>query len=216
MTATILADPFLGKIVTPTEFTRALSLPGRATQRPQPAQFGLYVAVQRRKRNPLDPLSLWEIVWNSIVHNERVDAGAAKQAGQLHGGGSTPAAPDATNYFRHIALANAALTIAKGDQSLGSTSSGVTTNEFTTIGLSRATADTPVGGNYTAPSSLGSQFAQAIIKTFTASGSGTVHGAGLFDRAVAASSILYGEANFGSTAVMVSGDQLTVTITNNN
>lgn len=216
MTAFVYTDPFLGKIVTPAAFTRAVSYAGKGVKRPAPGEICLYVGVQRRQRNPLDPLSLWDIIWESIVHNERVDAGAAKQAGQLHGGGSTPATPDATNYFRHIAVANAALTIAKGDQSLGSASSGVTTNEFTTIGLSRATADTPVGGDYTAPSSLGSQFAQVIKKTFTASGSGTAHGAGLFDRNAAASSILYGEANFSSTAVLVSSDTLTVTITNNN
>lgn len=216
MTKFVYTDPLLGNIAVPAAFTRAISLPGKATRRPAPGEIGLYVAVQRRKRDLLDPRSPWDIIWESITHNERTDAGAAKQAGQLHGGGSTPATPDATNYFRHVAVANASLTIAKGDQSLGSTSSGVTTNEFTTIGLSRATADTPVGGDYTAPASLGAQFAQLIKKTFTASGSGTAYGAGVFDRNAAASSILYGEANFSSSAVLVSSDTLAVTITNNN
>lgn len=209
-------DPFLGRIAAPVDWHRAVSLPGQATRRPMAEQFALYVGVQRRKRDLSDPLSPYDIVWTGVFHNERVDAGAAKQAGQLHGGGSTPAAPDATNYFRVIALANASLTIAKGDQSLGSGSAGVTTNEFTTLGLSRANATAPVGGDYTLPGALGGQFAQILRMTATATGNATVFGAGVFDRTTVATSILYGEGNFASQAVMVNQDQLTTTVTNNN
>lgn len=210
------SDPFLGKIVAPTEWHQAISAPGRPTRRPIPHQIGLYVGTVRRKRDLENPKSAWDIVWVGRFHNERVDAGAAKQAGQLHGGGSTPAAPDATNYFRAIAIANATLTLTKTDQSLGSASSGVTTNEFTTLGLSRALATAPVGGDYTLPGALGGQFAQILRSTMTASGNATAFGAGVFDRTAPASSILYGEGNYASQAVMVNNDQLTTTVTNNN
>jgi hypothetical protein len=144
------------------------------------------------------------------------DAGADYQAKQVFAGGSSPAAPSATVYFNVIAIANGTLTKAKGDQSLGSTSASVTTNEYTTIGLSRATANSPVGGDYTAPSTLGGTFSQNIAKTFTASGSGTAYGAGIFNSTTVASSILYVEDNFSSTAVLISGDTLTVTVTISN
>ncbi|KPV54758.1 hypothetical protein SE17_01700 [Kouleothrix aurantiaca] len=214
-------DPDLGRLFTPAHLFRSHSLPGAPIRRQDLREIGVVTAVQKRARvidlidrnGVLIPvIDAMEILWHSISHNERVDAGASYQAKQVFAAGSSPGAPSATVYFNVIAVASATLTKAKGDQSLGSTSSGVTTNEFTTIGLSRATANTPVGGDYTAPSSLGGTFTQNVAKTFTASGSGTAYGAGLLNSTTVAGSILYIEDNFGSTAVLVSGDTLTVTV----
>lgn len=221
--STLYHDPELGRIAVPTAAHRTISRPNAPVTRAH-GEIGVFVAKQHRPRvidcverhGVLIPIiGGYDMVWASITHNERVDAGADKQARQTFGGGASPAAPSATAYFNVIALASATLTKTKTDQSLGSASSGVTTNEFTTIGLARATA-TLIAGNYTAPSTLGGTFAQLISKLFTASGNGTVFGAGIFDSTTVAASVLYVEDNFSSSAVMVSGDTLTVnaTITN--
>lgn len=208
----VVTDPHLGKIVIPA-LMRSISLPGRGV-RPAHREVGIFVAVQRRPRLRDDGLVLgFDTIWASVSHNERVDAGADKQSRQCFGAGASPGAPSATAYFNAIAIANAALTKTKTDQSLGSASSGVTTNEFTTLGLARATATTPVGGDYTAPSTLGGTFSQVVKKTFTAGGNATAKGAGLFDSTTPASSILYAEDNFSSDAVLVLNDTLAVTIT---
>lgn len=182
-------------------------------------QFAADLGLPVRPDDLLIPAALiggYLTLWASVSHNERVDAGAQYQAQQCFAGGGSPAAPSATVYFNVIAHANGTLTKAKGDQSLGSTSASVTTNEYTTIGMSRATATTPVGGDYTAPSSLGGTFSQVIKKTFTASGSGTVYGAGVFNSTTVSGSILYVEDNYSSTAVLVSSDTLSDTITISN
>jgi hypothetical protein len=213
----IYRDPDLGNIYTPPGFWRSKSYPGQPTRRIKPGEVGIFVAVQKRPIYRDDGfLERMETLWWSITHNERVDAGADKQARQTFGAGASPAAPSATVYFSVMAIANATLTKAKGDQSLGSTSSGVTTNEFTTLGLARVAATTPVGGDYTAPASLGAQFAQILRKTFTATGSATALGGGLFDSTTVAGSILYAEDNYASSAVLVTNDTLTQTITVNN
>lgn len=218
-------DRDLGRIYLPA-LARAVSAPGRRTRRAVDGEYGLFVAKQRRpvirmREGPggvlLPEILRWETIWASITHNERVDAGANYQARQCFAGGSSPAAPSATVYFNVIAVANGALTKGKGDQSLGSASASVTTNEYTTVGLSRATANSPVGGDYTAPSTLGGTFSQVISKTFTASGAGgTAYGAGIFNSTTVSGSILYVEDNFSSTAVLVSGDTLTVNATISN
>lgn len=218
----LFTDPDLGRIFMPAPLTRARSLAGAPTRRIDMREIGVFVAVQKRphvldmveRNGVLVPVvDYMETIWASITHNERVDAGAQKQAVQVFGGGGTPASPSATVYPKVIAVASATLTKAKGDQSLGSTSASVTTNEFTTIGLSRAGVDSPVGGDYTAPSTLGGTFSQVLKKTFTAGGSGTAYGAGVFDSTTVAGSILYVEDNFSSTAVLVTSDTLTVTVT---
>lgn len=220
MTTILRHEPDLGRLFAPASLFRSRSLPGIPIRRQDLREIGLVVAVQKRPRiidmvernGVLVPvIGAMDLIWHSISHNERVDAGANYQAKQVFGAGSSPGAPSATVYFNVIAIASASLTKAKTDQSLGSVSSGVTTNEFTTIGLSRATATTPVGGDYTVPSSLGGTFAQNVAKTFTAAGNGTAYGAGLLNSTTVAGSILYVEDNFGSTAVLVSGDTLTVT-----
>jgi hypothetical protein len=209
-------DRHLGRIIIPA-LSRSISLPDRRIRRATEGEFGIFVAKQLRPRLREDGLLLgMDVIWASVTHNERVDAGANYQAKQVFAGGSSPGAPSATVYFNVIAVANGTLTKAKGDQSLGSTSANVTTNEYTTIGLSRATADSPAGGDYTAPASLGATFAQIVKKTFTASGGGTAYGAGIFNSTTVSGSILYVEDNFSSTAVLVSGDTLTVTVTVNN
>lgn len=209
-------DSDLGRIATPKIFSQLVSYPGKAVRRAVNGEVGIFVAKQLRPIFEDGKLVRMQTIWASVTHNERVDAGASYQARQVFAGGGSPAAPSATVYFNVMAVASASLTKAKGDQSLGSTSSGVTTNEFTTIGLSRATADSPVGGDYTAPSTLGGTFSQVVKKTFTASGSGTATGAGVFNSTTVAGSILYVEENFSSSAVLVSADTLTVTVTISN
>lgn len=209
-------DPDLGRIALPTAFTTSISYPNQVIRRAINGEVGIFVAKQKRPIYREGILQRFDTIWASVTHNERVDAGANYQAKQVFAAGSSPAAPSATVYFNVIAVASATLTKAKGDQSLGSTTASVTTNEYTTIGLSRATANSPVGGDYTAPSSLGGTFSQNIAKTFTASGSGTAYGAGIFNSTTVAGSILYVEDNFSSTAVLISGDTLTVTVTISN
>ena len=136
-----IVDELLGKIYIPADLSASISLPGRGVKsKYAPGEIGIVIAKQQR---PIyydeGLLAKYETIWYSITHNERVDAGAAYQAQQVFAGGASPAAPSATVYFNVIAIANATLTKTKTDQSLGSASSGVTTNEFTTIGLSRAT-----------------------------------------------------------------------------
>lgn len=214
----LYTSPDLGRIFVPDAFKRLLSLPGRPTkQAVNLREIGIVEAVHKRPTwdDRKGRLALEILMW-SITHNERVDAGAQEQAVQCFGGGGTPASPSATVYPKVIAIASATLTKAKGDQSLGSTSANVTTNEFTTIGLSRVAAQTIVGGDYTAPSTLGGTFAQLLKKTFTFSGSGTAKGSGVFDSTTVSGSILYVEDNFSSDAVGVSGDTLAVTWTINN
>lgn len=210
-------DRHLGAIRIPA-LARAVSLPGSKIRRATDGEIGIVVAKQRRPVVREDGLLLgYRTEWASVSHNERVDAGASYQARQVFAGGSSPAAPSATVYFNVIAVANATLTKAKGDQSLGSTSASVTTNEYTTVGLSRATADSPVGGDYTAPSSLGGTFSQIVKKTFTVSGGGgTAYGAGIFNSTTVSGSVMYVEDNFSSTAVLIAGDTLTVTWTISN
>ena len=209
-------DPDLGRVFVPKAFNTGISYANRPIRRAANGEVGIFVAKQKRPIFNEHGLLRYETVWSSVTHNERVDAGANYQAKQVFAGGSSPAAPSATVYFNVIAVANGTLTKAKGDQSLGSTSANATTNEYTTIGLSRATANSPVGGDYTAPSSLGGTFSQVVAKTFTASGSGTAYGAGIFNSTTVSGSILYVEDNFSSTAVLISGDTLTVTVTVSN
>lgn len=205
-------DQELGRIWIPA-LARACSLPGHRTRRAVDGEFGIVVMKHHRPvRDAAGRIVRYELLAKDYTHNERVDAGASYQSRQVHGGGASPAAPSATAYFNVIAVASATLTKTKTDQSLGSASSGVTTNEFTGSGLARATADSPVGGDYTAPSSLGGTFTQTIRKTFTATASVTAKGAGVFNSTTVAGSILYVEDNF-TDAVLLANDTLTVTWT---
>jgi len=222
-------DRDLGRINLPF-LDRLISYPGRPARRAVSGEFGIFVTKQQRPRivdyirqlvNGVETLvpviTGYDTIWTSITHNERVDAGALYQANQVFAGGSTPTAPSATAYFNVIAIASAALTKAKTDLSLGIVTANVTTNEYTTIGLSRATATTPIGGDYTAPSSLGGTFSQLVTKIMTVSGAGgTAYGAGIFNSTTVSGSKLYVEDNYSSTAVLVSGDTLTTNATISN
>lgn len=207
----------LGRIFIPPIFTQSLSLPGRPVKARQALrEVGICEMVHKR---PVVRFGLvdYEIGTISITHNERVDAGAQEQAVQCFGGGGTPATPSTTLYPKVIAVATAGFTTkTKTDLSIGSASGGVTTNEFTTIGLTRVAATTPIGGDYTAPSTLGGTFSQLVKKTFTFTGGGTAHGSAVFDSTTAAGSVLYVEDTFSSDAVGVTNDTLAITWTISN
>jgi hypothetical protein len=227
---TLYVDRDLGRIFIAQALARGVSLPGRPTREPPAGEFGIFVAKQHRpvyRDGHLHDASCdvltcgWkqleasgaggliermELLWSSITHNERVDQGAVQQDVQLFGSATT-------NVFTAVAVASASITKTKTDLSLGSASAAVTTNEFTTIGLSRAAGTL---GTYTAPSTLGGQFSRVISKVFSVTGSGTAYGGGLFDRTATASSNLYVEDLFGSSAVVVSGDSLTEQVTISN
>ena len=201
-TAVLRVDPDLGRIFLPKKFTSTVSLPGAPVRKAIQGELAIWVATQKRQNEA----GFWETLWASITHNERVDKGASLQVNADFGTvGSTP-----NGKFSVVAVASASLTKAKGDLSLGSTSANVTTNEFTTIGLSRATGTVQ---NYVAPASLGATYSVDVYKSFSVSGSGTAYGAGLFDSTTVSGSNLYAEDNFGSTAVLISGDTLNVTAT---
>jgi hypothetical protein len=218
-----LSRPFLyrsedlGRIFIPPEFKRLISRPGSPTRLAiNMREIGICEAVHKRPRRR-DGVLEYEIGMVSITHNERVDAGAQEQAIQVFGGGGTPASPSTTIFPKVIAIGTSGFTTkTKTDQSIGVITSGVTTNEFTTIGLTRTAASARIGGDYTAPSTLGGTFAQLMKLTFTFTGGGTAHGSALFDSTTAVSSILYVEDIFSSDAIGVTNDTLTVTWTINN
>lgn len=154
----------------------------------------------------IDPaLFTQEVVWASITHNERVDDGAGIQFNRTLG---TIGASNAVANV--VAVANASLTKTKTDSSLGADAQSGTTNEFTTIGLSRATGTVQ---NYSAPASLNGTASGDVVKSFSVSGTGTAQGSGLFDSTTVSGSYLYVEDNFGSSASVVSGDTLQITWT---
>lgn len=223
--ARLYRDPDLGDIFAPDVMREMISLPGRPVRmRHGPGEVGVVVAVQKRPvfrcgvrsdqhkaaallepQRHLGCLVRFEHLWHSISHNERVDKGAFIQDVQCFGTNVTA--------FLAVAVANAALSKAQTDLSLGVITNHATTNEFTGSGLTRATGSL---GSYTAPASLGATFSRVITKTFTASGSVTGKGSGLFNNTTVGSSDLYCEDNFSSDAVLVTSDTLTVnwTVTN--
>jgi len=208
MTQVLYTHPLLGRIFRPASWDAMRIYPGGRKATRQPGEFGLVVAVQRRPVMEAGQILRWDTLWVDLSCNERVDSGANRQALQIFGGGASPGAVN-TNQFKIIAVASAALTKSKANLSLGSTSAGVTTNEFTTLGLARAAA-TVITGNYTAPATNGAQFSQLVQYTYTATGAATAYGAGLFDSATVAGSVLYAEDNFSSNAVLATNDTLRV------
>lgn len=158
-------------------------------------------------RDLMDPKA-WRVmkVWESITHNERVNAGGGHNANRIFG---TVGASNGVGANIGIGTTGQGASAAT-HQSIGSASSGVTTNEFTTIGLSRALGTVQ---NYVAATTLNGTYAADIYKLFTASGGGTAHGAALFDSLTVVGSIMLCEDLFSSDAVLVSGDTLAVTWT---
>jgi hypothetical protein len=195
--------PQLGNIYLPKPLRGQQSYgPGPLRNRFAAGEVGVVVVCQRRPIfDESGRLLRYEMVMWDVSHNERVDRGALRQDLQMGWGGT----PSTTHIFTTIAVANAALTVAKGNESLGTNSADVTTNEFTTIGLSRALG-TPSG--YVAPSALGTQFTRVLSKQFTASGSGTAKGSGVFSNTTVVGSFLYCQDNH-TDAVLVSSDLLT-------
>ena len=151
-----------------------------------------------------------EVIWSSISLNERVDKGGDIQVNRVFGTvGTTPA-----GVIVSMAVATTGYTTTTHtDLSIGSASANVTTNEFTTIGFSRATSTVQ---NYVAASSLNGTYAVDLFKSFSATGGGTAHGAAIFDSNTVSGSFLYCEDKFTSDAVVVNGDTLQVTWTVNN
>lgn len=207
MESVLRIDPDLGKIFIPDFFNKLISLPGRPTKRmANQGEYATWVAVQKRFNQEKNIL---ETIWASITHNERVDRGASIQVNADFGTvGTTP-----NGKFSVMAVANGTLTKAKTDLSLGIITASVTTNEYTTIGLTRVTGTVQ---NYVAPASLGAIYSVDVFRSFAVTGSGTAFGAGLFDQVTVSGSNLYAEDNFGSTAVLVNGDTLNVTATISN
>jgi hypothetical protein len=208
MEAVLRVDPDLGNIYVPDIFKKLISLPNMPVKRmANMGEYAIWTVVQKRFN---EEKHMWETLWASITHNERVDMGASIQVSADFGTvGTTP-----NGKFNVVAVASATLAgKAKADLSLASTSANATTNEFTTIGLSRATGTVQ---NYVAPSTLGGVYSVDVYKSFTLSGGGTAYGAGLFDSTTVSGSHLYAEDNFGSTAVLISGDTLNVTATVSN
>lgn len=206
METVLRVDPVLGRIYVPEALKRMISLPGYRTRRAVSGELGIFVASLQRPVFKDGILVRLETIWSSITHNERVDRGSSIQANRAFGTVGTAA----NGVFSAMAIASAALTKTKTDLSLGSASSGVTTNEFTTIGLTRVAATIQ---NLTTPSTLGGTFSVDAFKSFSVTGTGTAQGAGLFDQVTVAASNLYCEDNFGTSASVVNGDTLNVTIT---
>jgi hypothetical protein len=145
--------------------------------------------------------------WVSVTHNERVNDGHSIQTNRCFG----TVGVTANGVFSAVAVANATLTKTATDSSLGTNAGDLTTNEFTTVGLSRATGT--VGG-FVAASALDGTGSNTVVKDFTVTGAGgTAVGSGLFDSTTVVGSFLYCEDNFSSSAVLVATDHLIVTWT---
>lgn len=135
----------------------------------------------------------------SASFNSRVDAGAALVAALLTNNSFSITSP---SYPKYLALSTSSLTPAKGDTTLS--------GETAVSGLTR-TAGTFQG--YNAPSSLDAGASYQLTNTFTAAGSATIVSAAIFDAASTGNMLV--EANLATSAVLLSGDKLTVTWTIN-
>lgn len=133
-------------------------------------------------------------------YNSRVDKGAALAASLIAGsslGSITSPLPPL-----YVALSTSSLTPAKGDTTL--------TGETAVSGLTRALG---AAGTYTAPAALDGAASYVITKQFTAGGSATIASAALFD--AASTGNMFVEANLSSSAVLISGDLITISWTVN-
>lgn len=203
MESVLTIHPDLGRIFVPEEFKRSISLPGMPVRKASTPEMGIFIATQKRWN---ETKQIMETLWASITHNERVDMGAAIQVNRTFGTVGTTS----VGVITAMAIANASLTKAKTDLSLGAASANVTTNEATTAGLSRTAATVQ---NYVTPASLGATFSCDFYKSFSVSGTITAYGAGLFDSTTVSGSHLYVEDNFSTSASLINGDTLNVTIT---
>jgi len=157
----------------------------------------------------LDPaLFMGELIWASISHNDRVQDGGDHNVNRIFG---TVGASNAAATF--LAISNLAVVAVVSHASIMSDTQGLTTNEFTTIGLTRVAGTVQ---NYTAPATLDAVFDVDLYKSYSITGSGTAKGAAIFDQLVAAGSWMLCEDPFTSDAVVENGDTLNVTYTYQN
>lgn len=178
-------------------------------ERPQPDGMTVVRRLLEPFRGLIDPLLFAsEVVFISVTHNERVDDGAGQNVNRIFG---TVGASNGVGTA--VAINNKSITAAAGHRSVDSASQGITTNEFTTIGLSRAAGTVQ---NYVAPAALNGTYSVDIYKSFSVSGGGTAYGSALFDQLVAAGSYLVCEDNWSSAAVVVNGDTVNNTWTYTN
>lgn len=161
-------------------------------------------------RRDIDPEDLKrQLIWADVGANERVDKGGDINITRLFGAAS--GASTAAGVLTAMAIASSSITVAHADLSLGSGSANATTNEFTTIGLSRAAATVQ---NYVATTTLDATVSVDLFKSFSVSGTGTAYGAGIFDSTTVSGSFLFVEKLFAtSSASVINGDTLQVTIT---
>lgn len=174
---------------------------------PYPSGRDVVERLLSQHRETLDPkLFETELIWVSMTHNERVNDGGGHNVNRIFG---TVGASNGVGNV--IAVATTGFTAKTAtDSSIGVNAGDLTTNEFTTIGLSRAVGTVQ---NYVAAIALNGTYAVDVVKTFTASGGGTAHGSALFDSATVVGSIMLCEDIFSSDAILVSADTLTVTWT---
>jgi hypothetical protein len=154
--------------------------------------FNSVMAVITRTDGSIDRLG--------ISYNARVNKGADLIASLVTGAAqnsiSSPLPP------KYIALSTSSLTPAKTDTTLS--------GETSSSGMARALG---TQGSYTGPSSLDGAASYTVTKTFTASGSITIESSALFD--ASSSGNLFAETNLPSSAVLLSGDTLSITWTIN-
>lgn len=213
MQTTLFVDPDLGRVFVPESLKRLISVPGLPTRFQHPLrEIGINTMKAKRPRYRCgersdrhnaaicgDPNCLidFELMVAGISHNERLAQGAVAQDALLFAAGTTR--------FLVVAIANAALTKGDANLSLGSNSANVTTNEFTTLGLTRVLGAI---GSYTAPASIGLVFTRRVTKVLTATGGATAKGSGLYDSVTVSGSTLFVEDNH-TDAVLVTNDTLT-------
>ena len=146
-------------------------------------------------------IAVYKLQGKSYAFNARTDIGASitasRMAGSTLGAASSPAAP------LYIALSTATLTPNKADTTLDS--------ETVVTGLARALG---TAGTYTAPSVLDGAASYVLTKAFTNTGANTtIVSAAIFD--ASSSGNLFVEANLSSSALVATGDILTITWTIN-
>lgn len=212
---TALYHPELGRITIPPSLLATISLPGRPTRKMADGEFGVLVGVIRRPviDEWTGKLVGFKMIDYAIGHNSRQNVGAAGQANQVFGtSGTTP-----NGVWTVLALASASITVSAtgADKSLGSNTTGVATNEYTSFGLARVAGTV---GTYTAPTADGGQFSQLLSHTWTNTDSAahTVYGIGIFDSTTVATSNMYAEGLFGSSATLQPNDQIAGSATPSN
>lgn len=138
----------------------------------------------------------------SPVYNSRVDAGAALNASLISG--TTLGSLTSPLAAKYIALSTSSLTAAKGDTTLS--------GETSVSGLARALG---TAASYVAPSVLDGAASYILSKAFTmaAAGPTTIQSAAIFD--AASTGNMFVEANLSASAVLVTGDVLTINWTVN-